>query len=97
MPEHLVIFDLPAWLEPGEDAADDVDARAAYERHLEARREWYAEHELPPLADAIATPDAPFDPCELLTFDGVRCGSWEALAAMQAARRDQLNGGRVGA
>ncbi|MGV0796363.1 hypothetical protein ABQF26_05325 [Mycolicibacterium elephantis] len=46
-----------------------------------------------PIAVAAATPDEPFDPCELLTFDGVRCGSWEALAAMQAARRDQLNQG----
>ncbi|MCV7221605.1 hypothetical protein [Mycolicibacterium elephantis] len=50
-----------------------------------------------PIAVAAATPDAPFDPCELLTFDGVQCGSWEALAAMQAARRDQLGGGRVDA
>lgn len=93
MPERLQVFDVGDWLEPGEDAAVEADARAAYERHLEARRQWYAEHELPPIADAIATVDEPFDPAAagLLVLDGVRCGSRAALEAAQQTYRDQLN------
>lgn len=59
-PERLQIFDVADWLEPGEDAHDD--APAAYQRHLAARRRWYDEHELPPLSEAIATPDERYEP-----------------------------------
>lgn len=44
-----------------------------------------------PIAEAAATPDEPFDAAELLTFDRTPCGSFEALAALQKARRQQLN------
>ncbi|EKF24050.1 hypothetical protein C731_1935 [Mycolicibacterium hassiacum DSM 44199] len=47
--------------------------------------------QLDPIAEAAATPDEPFDAVELLMFDRVSCGSFEALAAMQEARRRQLN------
>ncbi|MGV0790493.1 hypothetical protein [Mycolicibacterium sp. XJ1819] len=59
MPEHLQIFDLGMWLEPGEDAHDD--APAAYQRHLAARRVWFEQYELPPIEEAFNTPDEPFD------------------------------------
>ncbi|KUH97955.1 hypothetical protein AU190_22280 [Mycolicibacterium acapulense] len=49
--------------------------------------------EVDPIAVAAATPDEPLDAQALLTVDGVTCGSWECLAAMQAARREQLPGG----
>jgi len=49
--------------------------------------------QLDPIAEAAATPDEPFDAVELLVFDRVSCGSFEALAALQKARRDQANHG----
>lgn len=89
MPERLQVFDLPDWLEPGGDAAVEVDARAAYARFEGARRRWYAEHELPPIAEAAATPDEPFDGDAVLMVDGVRVTRAELTQAHDEMRADR--------
>lgn len=66
--EHIIVYRPEKWLPPGLDPAlaGDQELRESYQRHVAARVEWYATHDLRPvselLADVKTLEDTPFDP-----------------------------------